>query len=225
MFTEAGWRACITLLVCAVSHACAFVLSDIARYCIRLDKRDSGKTIKGRVIVRLIHKIVFVLFSLTFSCSVSADPFRIQDVKAEMEAFGAENIEQVILNGQPTIKAEINRFGVHVGLRDCSRLNNDEDLYCYEAAFKSCVQLLPIYERPNLLELANSYNMSRRLGQMYIETAPYLGNLMCIKHRSDFEIESIKFKVDYVYTWRQTLDDFRGFLIEEDMGLVDGSVL
>ena len=169
--------------------------------------------------------VIVFISSLFLTLPAMADPFRIQDVKSELEAFGAKGVTLAILFGQPTIRGAINRFGFQVGLRKCSRMNLDEDLYCYEAAFKSCVQILPVHERDTLLDYANNYNKSRRRGTVYVEKAEYLGNLMCVKTTSDFEHEDIKFDVDYVYAWEQMIEDFRSFIVYENISLVDESVL
>lgn len=169
------------------------------------------------------------LLTLTFTVlclpTVSADPFRIQDVEKELQTFGAQNVDQAILFGQPSIRGHMNRFGFQVGLRGCSRLNHDEDLYCYEAAFKSCVQILPVYTREQLLEFSNTYNRSRRLGQTYVDSDQFLGTIMCVVTRSDYEYKDTKFTINDVYTWEQTIEDFRSFLVNEGVDLVDPSIL
>lgn len=164
---------------------------------------------------------------LAFICLVpaSAEPFRIQDVTSELERFGARSLSRAILYGQPTITGQIQRFGFQVGLRNCTRTNVDEDLYCHEVAFKSCVQILPVYTREQVLEFANTYNKSRRVGQAYIDSDPFLGPIMCVKVRTDYEYDDTTFSINDVHTWEQAIGDFRSFLIGESIDLVDPGIL
>lgn len=165
--------------------------------------------------------IILLLTSLSFA---HAEPFRVQDVKRELEEAGVKDVSQAIIYGQPMLSGSINEFGFNAGLRNCSRLNGDEDLYCYEAAFKACVQVKPVYERIEVLEYANAYNQSRRLGYLVIEQNSNLGQLFCVQTLDDFQDENL-FSYDEVIFWEQVVDDFRAFLADEDIQLVDDSIL
>lgn len=171
------------------------------------------------------RQFCFSIFTAMFiSSPASADPFRIQDVTQELENAGVEQISQAILYGQPMISGRIKRFGFNAGLRECSRLNGDEDLYCMEAAFKACVRILPGYERIELLELSNRYNQSRRTGYLVLDENPNMGTLLCVHTLNDFRDENI-FSYDEVVLWEQAVEDFRSFLAHEEVKLVDPSQL
>lgn len=167
----------------------------------------------------LLLTFVFSTFSIAH-----ADPFRVQDVKRELEDAGVSEVSQAIIYGQPMLSGRIKEFGFNAGLRNCSRLNGDEDLYCYEAAFKACVQVKPVYERIEVLEFANAYNQSRRLGYLVIEENSNLGQLFCVQTLDDFQDENL-FAYDEVVFWEQVVDDFRAFLSDEEIELVDPSIL
>ena len=153
-----------------------------------------------------------------------ADPFRIQDLKAELLENGIENVSEAILYGQPMISGRMNRFAFNVGLRDCARMNSDDDLYCTEAAFKSCAVIIPNRSRQDFLELTNKYNLSRRMGYMALDDREQLGTLLCVQTNSFFNDENI-LDFDEIELWSQTVEDFRSFLIDEEVELLDMSVL
>lgn len=168
--------------------------------------------------------LAFLSILVLASPAAKADPFRVQDVTKELEDAGVEQLSQAILWGQPMISGKMNEFGFNAGLRECSRLNSDEDLYCYEAAFKACVMIAAGYERIELLELANGYNLTRMYGHVVLADNSTMGTLLCVETLADFRDENL-FSYDEVVIWEQTVDDFRAFLIDKEVRLVDPSQL
>ena len=99
-----------------------------------------------------------------WASSAGAEPFQVQGLTAQLKEAGVENVEEAILFGQRMVNGRIKRFGFVIGLRECARRR--DDLFCQEAAFKSCVMLGPGRTREELLELASKYNLSRRIGYL-----------------------------------------------------------
>ena len=163
------------------------------------------------------------LCALACVMPAKADPFRIQDLTILLRAQEVENVTQAILFGQPMVTGQIDRFGFNVGLRNCARLGS-EDLYCTVAAFKSCVVIVQDREREEFLELTNKYNLSRRLGYLVLDARNNLGGLLCVHTLSHFDDENAM-AFDEIELWKQTIDDFRAFLIDEEVTLVDPSQL
>ena len=155
--------------------------------------------------------------------SADAEPFRVQDLTAQLKEAGVENVEEAILFGQPMVNGRIKRFGFVIGLRECARVGRD-DLFCQEAAFKSCVMLGPGRTREELLELANKYNLSRRIGYLALDRNDRVGALMCVQQVTDFRDDNV-LERDEVLGWEYTVDDFRAFLIDENIELLDPSQL
>ena len=172
--------------------------------------------------------MVLRVFALLILCSVTAlcaraEPFRIQDLNQELIEAGVENIDQAILFGQPMITGEMKRFGFNIGLRECARVGR-EDLYCQELAFKSCVMLTGGADRLALLELANSYNLSRRSGFLVLDNNDRLGGILCVQTTLDFRDDN-KLEYDEIDHLEQIIDDFRSFLVESEVSLLDPSRL
>ena len=164
----------------------------------------------------------FLLLCAMFQ-PASGDPFRIQDLTTQLEANNVENISQAILFGQPMVTGRMSRFSFNIGLRDCARLEG-EDLYCTEAAFKACVIVIPSRTRQDFLELANTYNLSRRLGYVAVDGRDQLGPLLCVQNLTHFQDENI-LDFDEIDIWQQTVEDFRSFLTDEEVELLDSSLL
>lgn len=162
------------------------------------------------------------LLAAAFLPAAYADPFRIQDMKEELEQAGVKEIRQAILFGQPTISGQMNQFGFNAALRGCSRIGEDEDLFCTEAAFKACAKVTFEHSRQELLELANTYNGSRRMGYLVLANKPGMGNLLCVEMVSHFEDENL-FSYDEVGYWELAIEDLRSFIAEEGIDLVNPS--
>ncbi len=167
---------------------------------------------------------VFCVSILSLLTPASADPVRVQDVTALLREHEVQNVSNAILYGQPIVSGQMKRLSFRMGLRNCARQSTSEDLYCTEVAFKTCVVLEPTEDRVSMLEVTNAYNLSRRLGYVTLDGNERLGAMLCVQSTTFFEDENI-LDFDEVLLWEQTVDDFRTFLIEEEIELFDMSLL
>lgn len=173
------------------------------------------------MLLRTLAACLFVSAAAMPACS---DPVKVQDLTALLRDNDVQNVSNAILYGQPMVSGQMKRLSFRMGLRNCARQSTSEDLYCTEIAFKTCVVILPTQNRLDLLEKVNAYNLSRRLGYVSLDGNERLGSMLCVQSETYFEDENL-LDIDEVSFWEQTVDDFRAFLIEEDIELFDMSLL
>ncbi len=142
-----------------------------------------------------------------------AEPTTVHAVRLAMDSAGLKGSRIGILYGQPMVSGELQGIGTVAALRRCSS-GDPARRFCEEVAFKTCIQLAPTADRLGMLEAANTYNLESYTGTMVLDTNDLLGNMACVMHFVDLRDENV-FGLDEAYTWSQAVTDFRSYLLEE----------
>lgn len=86
--------------------------------------------------------------------------------------------------------------------------------------FTACVRLLPWADRGQILEAANDYNLKSYAGTMTLDSSDRVGPITCILMDVDLRDEN-KFESDEAYSWAQALTDFRSYLKDEGLPVLN----
>lgn len=151
--------------------------------------------------------------------SVQAEATNIFQVRDVLESIGQKSSRLGILFGQPTVSGDLQGLGTIVALNKCDAGDADQQT-CGEVNFKACVRLLPWVEREDMLEAANDYNLKSYVGTMVLDNSQRVGPVTCILMDVDLRDENV-FGKDEAYNWAQALTDFRSYLKDEEIPVLN----
>ncbi len=160
------------------------------------------------------------LLALPAAHAEATNVFRVRDV---LDSIGQKSSRIGILFGQPTVSGDLQGLGTVTALNKCNDADTDKQT-CEEVNFKACVRLLPWTERDQILEAANDYNLKSYSGTMVLDSSDRVGLITCILMDVDLRDENV-FDVDEAYNWAQALTDFRSYLKDEDLPVLDPGAL
>lgn len=160
-----------------------------------------------------------VLTLLAVAQTGAADPVNIFRVRDVLHSIGQKNSRLGILSGQPIVSGDLQGLGTVVALNKCDDADTDRQV-CEEVNFKACVRLLPWAERLEMLEAANDYNLKSYAGTMVLDSSQSVGPVACILMDVDLRDENV-FDTDEAYSWSQALTDFRSYLKDQDIPVLN----
>ena len=152
-----------------------------------------------------------------------AEPTTVFRVREVLDSIGQKSSRLGILFGQPTVSGDLQGLGTVTALNKCNDADTDKQT-CEEVNFKACVRLLPWVEREQILEAVNDYNLKSYAGKMTLDSSDRVGPITCILMDVDLRDENI-FDLDEAYNWSQALTDFRSYLKDEDVPVLDPNAL
>lgn len=155
--------------------------------------------------------------------AAQAEPTTVFRVRQVLDSIGQKSSQLGILYGQPTVSGDLQGLGTVTALNKCDDADSDKQS-CEEVNFKACVRLLPWADREQMLEAANDYNLKSYAGNMVLDTSDRVGPIACIRMAVDLRDENA-FDVHEAYNWAQALTDFRSYLKDEDLPVLDPSAL
>lgn len=168
----------------------------------------------------LYLSFVISIFGALGAYAEATDIFKVREV---LDSAGQKNSQLGILFGQPIISGELQGLGTVTALSKCSGAADDAPL-CEEVAFKACVRLLPWADREDMLERTNNYNLQKYVGTMVLDTSDRIGVVTCVILKVDLR-ENNKFEKDKANLWAQALTDFRSYLKEEEVPVLNPDTL
>lgn len=166
--------------------------------------------------------LLFVALILSAS-TAQAEPtsvFRVRDV---LDSIGQKSSRIGILFGQPTVSGDLQGLGTVTALNKCNDADTDKQT-CEEVNFKACVRLQPWADRAPVLEAVNDYNLKSYAGTMVLDSSDRIGLITCILMDVDLRDENV-FETDEAYNWSQALTDFRSYLKDEDLPVLNPNEL
>lgn len=162
---------------------------------------------------------VLTLALFTSAATAHATPTNVFRVRDVLDSVGQKSSRIGILYGQPTVSGDLQGLGTVVALNKCTPAENDQQV-CEEVNFKACVRLLPWVERAQMLEAANDYNLKSYTGTMVLDSSERVGPVTCILMAVDLQDENV-FDTDEAYRWAQALTDFRSYLRDQDIPVLN----
>jgi hypothetical protein len=162
---------------------------------------------------------VFTLTLLALAQTAQADPVSIFRVRDVLDSIGQKGSRLGILSGQPMVSGDLQGLGTVVALNKCNDADTGEQT-CEEVNFKACVRLLPWVERLEILEAANDYNLKSYAGSIVLDSSQSVGPVACILMDADLRDGNV-FDTGEAYKWAQALTDFRSYLKDQDIPVLN----
>lgn len=170
----------------------------------------------------MIRKVVatfYLSLALAGALPAAAEATHVHAVRDALNAAGLKGTRIGILSGQPMVSGDLQGIGTVAALRRCSPPGDNRRM-CEEVSFKACIQLQPAVSRESLLAAANEYNLQRYAGTMVIDDNNLLGDMACVMLHIDLRDEN-EFDMHEVYHWTQALTDFRSYLIDAEVPVLN----
>lgn len=156
-----------------------------------------------------------------FLCAsiAQAEPTNLFKVRDVLDSVGQKSSRMGVLFGQPTVSGELQGLGTVTALNKCDTADTSKQA-CEEVNFKACIRLLPWADRTQMLEAVNEYNLKSYAGKMVLDSSDRVGPITCILMEVDLRDENI-FSQDEAYNWAQALTDFRSYLKDENLPVLN----